>query len=196
MHLAIEPGTDLGAHIRERYEQIILENTRLVDQINFDEFAPFVNEISQAKAIFLVAAGRSGYAMRSIAMRLMHLGLKVHFVGDTTTPAIQPGDLLWASSGSGSTESILKAAEKAKAVGARIIAITTNAASTLAQLADAHLQLPAAEKQDHQGSRSKQYAGSLFEQSILLTGDALFMELWKLEGSTAETLWKRHANLE
>ncbi|PMD86854.1 6-phospho-3-hexuloisomerase [Siphonobacter sp. BAB-5405] len=196
MNIELESPNDLGVHIRNNYEQIIRENSKLADQINFDEFTPLVGEISKAKAIFLVAAGRSGYAMRSIAMRLMHLGLAVHVVGDTTTPAIQSGDLLWAASGSGTTESIVRTAEKAKAAGARVVAITTNNASKLAQLAHVHVQLPAAEKQDHQGNRSHQYAGSLFEQALLLCGDALFMGLWKLEGSAAETLWKRHANLE
>ncbi|WP_217902229.1 SIS domain-containing protein [Siphonobacter sp. BAB-5385] len=131
MNIELESPNDLGVHIRNNYEQIIRENSKLADQINFDEFTPLVGEISKAKAIFLVAAGRSGYAMRSIAMRLMHLGLAVHVVGDTTTPAIQSGDLLWAASGSGTTESIVRTAEKAKAAGARVVAITTNNASKL-----------------------------------------------------------------
>jgi 6-phospho-3-hexuloisomerase len=56
--------------------------------------------------------------------------------------------------------------------------------------------VPAAEKEDRGGSKSKQYAGSLFEQALLLITDAVFLALWKLDGTPAEELWKRHANME
>ncbi len=182
--------------IQESLKQILAENNALSEALEYEDFGALIKGIQQAEAIFLLAAGRSGFSMRSVAMRLMHLGFRVYFVGDTTTPAIQSADLLWVASGSGTTGSIVRAAEKAKSVGANVIAITTNPASTLAGISDTHILLPAAEKEDHTGSRSRQYAGSLFEQALLLIGDAVFMELWKRDGSPAETLWKRHANME
>jgi 6-phospho-3-hexuloisomerase len=181
--------------IRENLQLILNENISLASQIDYDRFGPVIENIQQARSIFLFGAGRSGFSMRSAAMRLMHLGLKVYFVGDTTTPAINDGDLLEAS-GSGTTSSIFTAAQKAKSNGAKVIAISTNSVSTLAKLADIHIQVPAAEKEDHRGSRSKQYAGSLFEQALLLITDAVFLTLWKLDGTPAEELWKRHANME
>ena len=57
------------------------------------------------------------------------------------------------------------------------------------------LVLPAADKQDHSGSVTRRYAGSLFEQSVLLAFDALFQALWSNEDQTAERLWERHANI-
>ena len=57
------------------------------------------------------------------------------------------------------------------------------------------MPLPAADKQDHSGSVTRQYAGSLFEQSVLLAFDALFQALWSNEDQTAERLWERHANI-
>jgi len=182
--------------IRNHLKQILQENLGLAEQIEYSGFSDLINAIRQAKAIFLIASGRSAYAMRAAAMRLMHLGLNVYFVGDTTTPAIGLNDLLWAASGSGTTSTIVKAAEKARQAGARIAAITTNASSVLAGISHIHLLIPAAEKEDHGGNKSKQYAGSLFEQSLLLTGDAVFMELWRIDGTPAEELWKRHANME
>jgi len=182
--------------IRNHLKQILQENLVLAEQIEYSGFSDLIKAIRQAKAIFLIASGRSGYAMRAAAMRLMHLGLNVYFVGDTTTPAIGPNDLLWAASGSGTTSTIVKAAEKARQAGARIAAITTNASSVLAGISHIHLLIPAAEKEDHGGNKSKQYAGSLFEQSLLLIGDAVFMELWRIDGTPAEELWKRHANME
>ena len=53
-----------------------------------------------------MGAGRSGLAAKAFAMRLMHLGFNVYLVGETTTPAVQPDDLVIAVSGSGETPSI------------------------------------------------------------------------------------------
>lgn len=196
MHSDHQQSVLHSTDIQGNLKQILAENNALSEALAYEDFGTLIKGIQQAKSIFLLAAGRSGFSMRSIAMRLMHLGFKVYFVGDTTTPAIQSTDLLWVASGSGTTGSVVRAAEKAKSVGANVIAFTTNPASTLAGISDTHILLPAAEKEDHAGSRSKQYAGSLFEQALLLIGDAVFMELWKVDGSPAETLWKRHANME
>jgi 6-phospho-3-hexuloisomerase len=191
-----QSNKDTGAAVKAHLLKIIQENTLLAEAIDYHNFGDLIRNINEASAIFLIASGRSGFAMRSVAMRLMHLGLRVFFVGETTTPAIQKGDLLWAASGSGTTGTIVKAAEKAKQVGARVMAMTTKASSTLAGLADVNILIPAAEKEDHNGTKSIQYAGSLFEQAVLLLGDAVFTELWKLDGTPAEELWKRHANME
>jgi 6-phospho-3-hexuloisomerase len=56
--------------------------------------------------------------------------------------------------------------------------------------------VPAAEKLDRSASASAQYAGSLFEQTVVLLGDALFHALWRRSGQSADELWPRHANLE
>lgn len=196
MHTDQQTVTSPAIAIRDNLKQIIQENNALAEAISYADVEPLIDGIQQANAIFLIAAGRSGYSMRSTAMRLMHLGFNVHFVGDTTAPAIRERDLLWAASGSGTTSSIVRAAEKAKSVGAQVFAITTNASSKLADITDAHLLVPAAEKEDRGEGKSRQYAGSLFEQALLLIGDAIFMELWKSAGSSAETLWQRHANME
>ena len=66
----------------------------------------------------------------------------------------------------------------------------------LAGLADVTVILPAAQKQDHGGALSAQYSGALFEQAVMLIGDALFHTLWQASGVTADELWPRHANLE
>lgn len=155
-----------------------------------------LTEIESAKRVFLLGAGRSGLALRMTAMRFMHMGLTAHVVGDTTTPAIARGDLLIAASGSGTTAGIVRSAATARDVGARIVALSTTVSSPLADLADRVLVIPAAAKLDRSGTASAQYAGSLFEQAVVLVGDALFHALWKRSGSSADELWPRHANLE
>lgn len=149
-----------------------------------------------ADRVFVLGAGRSGLALGMTAMRLMHLGLEVHVVGDVTTPAITAGDVLLVASGSGTTGVIVRAAETAASVGAQIVALTTAPQSRLAELATVTVVVPAAQKTDHDGAISAQYSGGLFEQVVELLGDALFHSLWQASGATAAELWPRHANLE
>ena len=178
---------------------IFTENGRVVDALRsasasvMDEAATL---LIAAPRVFVLGAGRSGLALKMTAMRLMHLGLDVHVVGEVTSPAIGSGDLLLVASGSGTTGAIVRAAETARGVGASILALTTAPESPLGRLAAVTVVIPAAAKQDHAGQVSAQYSGGLFEQSVLFVGDALFHTLWKASGFTAEQLWPRHANLE
>jgi 6-phospho-3-hexuloisomerase len=160
------------------------------------EIAAAQRIILAARRVFVTGAGRSGLALKMAAMRLMHLGLTVHVAGEVTTPAIGKGDLLLVASGSGTTAGAVHAAEVALKAGAEVLALTASPASTLGALAQGLIVIPAATKQDHGGTRSAQYAGALFEQSVLLITDAMFQEMWQERGETAEELWRRHANLE
>lgn len=150
----------------------------------------------RAPTVFTIGTGRSGLALQMAAMRFMHLGLATHVVGEVTAPAIGAGDVLVAASGSGTTGRVVRAAQTARDQGADVIALTTAIDSPLAMLATEVLIVPAADKQDFDGAASIQYAGSLFEQSVLLITDALFHTLWKASGSQARELWRLHANLE
>ncbi|WP_104199192.1 6-phospho-3-hexuloisomerase [Cryobacterium sp. Y29] len=178
---------------------IFAENSHVVNALrsasasSLDEAA---TALAAAPRIFVLGAGRSGLALKMTAMRLMHLGLDVHVVGDVTSPAIASGDLLLVASGSGTTGAIVRAAETAQSVGANILALTTAPESPLGRLAAVIVVIPAAAKQDHAGQVSAQYSGGLFEQAVLLVGDSLFHTLWQASGATAEQLWPRHANLE
>lgn len=152
--------------------------------------------LAAAPRVFVHGAGRSGLALRMVAMRLMHLGRTVHVVGETTTPAVQAGDLLLTASGSGTTAGVVRSAETAARAGAQVLSVSTTRESPLADLSTAVVVLPAAHKTDRSRAASAQYAGSLFEQGVLLVGDALFHALWERSGLGADDLWPRHATLE
>ena len=195
----VKDNTEVGTQpsdIKQQLDNILKENYNLANKLDYSNIATLITAINTANRIFIIAAGRSGFSMRSTAMRLMHLGLNVFFVGDTTTPAITKGDLLIAASGSGTTSIIVRAAQKSISAGATVVALSTNPTSPLAAFATHVIIIPAAEKQDHDGEISIQYAGSLFEQFLLLLFDAVFQSLWKIDGTPAEELWKRHANME
>ncbi|MCD0488210.1 6-phospho-3-hexuloisomerase [Pedobacter sp. MC2016-14] len=187
-----EKATALQANL----ELILQEQVKLAKEIDFNQVAKLLPYLKPNHRIFVIGAGRSGLALRSAAMRLMHFGLRVFVAGETTTPAIGKGDILIAASGSGTTSTIVKAAEKAVSVGAKVLSISTTTDSPLGKFSELVVILPAAQKQDHGKTISLQYAGSLFEQALLLLTDAIFQTLWDADGSPAEELWKRHANLE
>ena len=172
------------------------ELARTAEALQEDQLTPLVTEIQQAERVFVTGGGRSGLALRMHAMRLMHLGLMVHVVGETTTPAIGPRDLLIVASGSGTTAGAVSSVRTAQKVGAVVAVLTANGLSDLACLAHHVVVIPAAQKTDHGGTVSRQYSGSLFEQALLLVLDAVFHTLWQVDGTPAKDLWPRHANLE
>jgi 6-phospho-3-hexuloisomerase len=114
--------------------------------------------IARAERIFVLGAGRSGLALQMTAMRLMHLGMTVHVVGEVTAPAIGPGDVLLTASGSGTTPAIVRGAEVAASEGAHVAVVTTAEASPLAQLATALVVVPAAGKLDRSATASGRHA--------------------------------------
>ncbi|ALU73473.1 3-hexulose-6-phosphate isomerase (plasmid) [Rhodococcus erythropolis R138] len=174
---------------------VLRENARLLNAVAADEWNEAGSLIRSARAVFAIGGGRSGLAIQMAAMRLMHLGLRVHVAGEVTAPALGSGDVLIAVSGSGTSDVVVRAADTANKVGASVLAVTTAPESPLAQRARAVLVLPAAHKQDHSAEITLQYAGSLFEQSVLLAFDALFQALWSSADQSAERLWERHANI-
>ena len=177
--------TDIGAEI-----------TATLGAVADSQLDRAAEEVLRARRVFLLGAGRSGLALQMTAMRLMHLGLTAHVVGEATAPAIESGDLLLVASGSGTTPGIVHAAQTASEVGASVVAITADAASALALASTVAVVVPAARKLDRDSAASTQYAGSLFEQSVVVVGDALFHAMWKASGLSADDLWPRHSNLE
>jgi 6-phospho-3-hexuloisomerase len=175
---------------------ILGELDQLLARVNEAQVQDVVAALIAAPRIFVAGAGRSGLAIRMVAMRLMHLGLVVHVAGETTAPASGRGDLLLVASGSGTTFGAVHAAEVAVKAGAEVLAITAARDSKLASLAKWILEVPAATKLDHGKTLSQQYAGALFEQAVLLTMDAIFHQMWQDSHASAEQLYQRHANLE
>ena len=155
--------------------------------------------IKDADRVFVAGAGRSLLMIRGMAMRLMHMGFDVYVVGETVTPAIQPDDLLIIASGSGATATLVVMAKKCKKIGAKLALITTRPASEIGELSNLIVEVKAATTKDvESAARSIQPGANTFEQSVLLIGDCIVMDIISnenLEESNAE-LMKRHANLE
>ena len=88
-------------------ESILKELGQAVSGIREEEFQKAADLILGAGQIFCDGLGRSGLSCKAFAMRLMHLGCRSYFVGETTTTAIQKGDLLLLCSGSGESKALI-----------------------------------------------------------------------------------------
>ena len=157
-----------------------------------------IQEVEAAPRIFGCAAGRSGFILRGFLMRLMHLGFTVYFVGETTTPRVRPGDLLVVMSGSGETAQPREMQRRTNAVGARTLALTTHAESTIGREAQVTIIIPGTTKLTlNQEAHSVQCPGSLFEQATFLFLEAVVLILYQRRlGRNQGEVLDRHADLE
>lgn len=153
--------------------------------------AALVEATMQANAVFVTGEGRSGLVARCFAMRLMHLGLTAHVVGESATPALKKGDLLVAVSGTGESEITGVRARLAATQGGRVAALTASEDSSLASLADLVVAIPAGGR-----GTTAQFGGSQFEQAALVALEAVVLELQEQLGQSTEEMKSRHATVE
>jgi 6-phospho-3-hexuloisomerase len=166
-------------------------------RVDRGELEETVRALEEAPRVFVTGEGRSGLMARAFAMRLMHLGLTAYVVGETTTPAVGPGDLLVAVSGSGTTGHTVQVAQSASAAGAQVQAVTSDPESPLGQLARTRLVLPAATKHRRPGEApSIQPLSSLFDQATHLTLDAVCLILAERRQVDNDAARAAHANTE
>jgi 6-phospho-3-hexuloisomerase len=188
---------------RPDIDAILGDVGRVIKAVDLDETRRLKRAILEADRIYLAGAGRSGLIARAFAMRLVQLNLKVHFVGEVTTPAITSTDALVICSGSGRTESMLGVASRGVAAGARIVLVTSAIIAPLSQLAHVRVLLPPlipvtspVPTAESTAESLLQPMRTLFEQSLFLYLDHVVLELMDdLNASLAE-MQKRHSNLE
>lgn len=170
----------------------INEVMNLVDEKQIDATLPF---FKKDQRIFITGAGRSGFQAKGFAMRLMHIGYQDYVMGETITPSIQKGDTWVAISGSGTTKGIVTDTQVAKKLGLDIIALTSDATSPLAQLADCVIVIPGATKTGA-GIKSVQLLSTLFDQTVHITLDALTLKLAQRDETSNEDALHEHVNVE
>ena len=177
---------------------IIHELEATLSRISAAEGEKLVEMILRSHKIFVAGAGRSGFMVKAFAMRLMHMGFEAYVVGETVTPNVEKGDLLLIGSGSGETGSLVSMANKVKTLGANLALVTIFPLSSIGQVADAVIKVPAPTPKvaTETGFQSIQPMGSLFEQSLLLFLDTVILRLMAKRGQDSNTMFTRHANLE
>ena len=181
----------------EKVKAILEELNQVFKRISPAEVESLIAEIRKANKVILIGVGREGLSTRAFAMRLMHLGIKAHWIWDETTPSIGKGDLLIATSGCGEIGHIHYVVEQAKKNGATTAVITGDPHKKTPKIADVVLFLPASV---YLGTAdvvpSIQPMGNLFEQSLLILLDLIVMDLRDRMGITKEEMEANHRNLE
>ncbi|MCX8199208.1 MAG: 6-phospho-3-hexuloisomerase [Sulfolobales archaeon] len=196
--------------IRAAVSEIVDFIERAMDLISDEHVDALINELIEARKrgskVLIIGAGRTGLVGRAFAQRLLHLGYNVAVLGETIVPRIDNNDLVISLSGSGRTRLVVTATEAAKAVGARIIVITSISDSPLAKLADVLVVVPGRTKV---ASEEDYFArqilgiheplaplGTLFEDTLMVFLDGVIVELMSKLGKTEEDLREAHANIE
>lgn len=163
-----------------------------LDKLDECAINDMVESFFECDKMFIYGVGRSGLASKGFAMRLMHLGFKIYVMGETVSPPVKEGDLVILVSGSGRTNSVVKIAQLSKEVRAKIVVITAEKNSPLADLADLTIAL------DVQKDKNPKLAplGTLFEDGSLVFFDCIISELLDRMGENEDRMTARHASLE
>jgi len=178
--------------------QVVLgEIEGVLAKVDRGEIEDLASTLADAGRVFVVGEGRSGFMAKAFAMRLMHVGLTVHVVGETTTPSIGEGDTVVAVSGSGTTAGTVRVARQAQDAGASVHAVTTDGDSELASLSSAILLVPAATKHRRPGEATTvQPLSSLFDQATHVVLDVVCLRLGERRGVDNASARAAHANTE
>lgn len=157
-----------------------------------------VDELARARRVVCHGVGREGLMMRALAMRLYHMGLDAHVVGDMSCPPVGPGDLLVASAGPGGFSTVDELIGVARRAGARVACVTAVPGGSAAQSADCVFLIPAQTMASDQGAAATSVLpmGSLFEGAQYLAFELLVLALRDRLAVDPAAMRARHTNLE
>ena len=154
--------------------------------------------LANAGRIACYGVGREGLMMKAVAMRLYHLGLDAHVVGDMTTPPVGPGDVLFVSAGPGYFSTVAALAGVAQDAGAKVLCITAEPDGAVPQAADQVTHLPAQTMAADQGGAATSILpmGSLYEAMMFLFFEILILDLRDRVAISPDAMRAHHTNLE
>lgn len=153
-------------------------------------------EILAAKTIHCYGLGREALMLRAFCMRLMHLGLDAHMIGDVTAPPAAPGHLMIVCSGPGDILMNRSMIQLGKKTGARVLVVTAQPEGPDPKSADVVITLPAQTMANDAGSERILPMGTAFEIAMLIFFDLIAIRLRELTGQSNDDLRARHTNLE
>jgi arabinose-5-phosphate isomerase len=176
--------------------EVLAIESRAVDSLRArldDEFAAACKLIIDTPGrVVVTGMGKSGHISSKIAATLASTGTPAFFMhpaeashGDLGMITAQ--DLVLAVSYSGETEEIVTILPLVRRMGAKLISITGNPKSTLARIADVHLDVAVSEE-----ACPLNLAPTASTTATLAMGDALAVALLKNRGFTAEDFARSH----
>jgi 6-phospho-3-hexuloisomerase len=177
--------------------QLIDELRDVFMTISEPNVATMIDRLASAKKVFTYGVGREGLVLRSFCMRLYHMGLDAHVVGDMTTPHLDAGDLLVTSSGPGYFSTVAALMGVTRRSGGTVLIITANPQAELPRQADDVVVIPGQTMAGGTSERASiQPMGSLYEQVMWLLCDYVVLRLAERLRLTFADMSHRHTNLE
>lgn len=182
----------------------MVERCRRVLQIEAQAVTGLIDQLDTATAqavraiydltgrLVVTGMGKSGHVARKVAATFASTGTPALFVHPAEAQhgdlgMIQANDLVLAFSYSGETDELRLIAPHIKRMGARLMAVTGHPHSTLARLADIHLN--AAVKEE---ACPLNLAPTASTTAALALGDALAVAVLEMRGFRAEDFAKSH----
>lgn len=176
--------------------QVLATEIRGLEQLSqyFDEQFEQACELilNNPGKVVVMGMGKSGHIGKKIAASLASTGTSSFFVhpGEAShgdLGMIERGDIVLAISNSGESSEILALFPVLKRLGIRIISMTGKPSSTMAKLADYHLQITVPEEACPLG-----LAPTTSTTATLVMGDAIAVALLQARGFTAEDFALSH----
>ncbi len=158
-----------------------------------ERFLAALSLILECKGRVIVSGiGKSGHIARKIASTMASTGTPAHFVHPAEAShgdlgMVQPEDVFLGISYSGESDELLNIVPLIKRRGAKLIAMTGNAASTLAREADVHLDGGVAQE-----ACPLNLAPTASTTAALALGDALAVALLDARGFTSDDFARSH----
>ncbi len=160
---------------------------------------PSVSEwLISAKRILCYGVGREGLMMKALSMRLYHLGLDVHVVGDMTAPPIGKSDLLFVSAGPGTFSTVSALTGIGRKANAQVACITAEQKGEVPRSVDHLVIIPTQTMATDQSSEAMSILpmGSLYEALMFLFFELLVLDLREKLNVTPDEMRSNHTNLE
>ncbi len=176
--------------MRTTADYILREIANSLEEIPDGVSERFVEMLAAAGKVFIYGAGRSGLAGKFFAVRLVQMGLDVHFVGDMTTPIVREGDLTVIVSNTGETMSAVQTANISRRLGSMVVGVTADDDSKLGQASN--LVVPIIQPCNGDKKRMAPL-GTLFEDAVAIFFDSLVPPLMERLQQDEADMRHRHA---
>jgi 6-phospho-3-hexuloisomerase len=185
------------SEFRDISATVVAELGEVFRRVPLENIDAALDALEKHQRIFVLGIGREGLGSKAFAMRLTHFGKTVHWGWDDTTPAVTADDLFIMPSGPANIPHLHYIAEQVKKTGATLLVATAMPEGPTAQLADIVLTIPARTYgADGDVVDTVQPMGSLFEQSLWIFWDVLYLMLVRRTDARFEDLVARHRNFE
>jgi arabinose-5-phosphate isomerase len=174
----IDTETGAVARLNERIDEGFLEACRLM--------------LACDGRVIVIGVGKSGHVGNKIAATLASTGTPAFFVHPAEAShgdlgMIKDSDVILALSNSGETDEVNVILPLIKRLGAKIISLTGNPASTLARHSDAHIDVSVEKEACPLG-----LAPTSSTTAAMVMGDALAVSLLETRGFTREDFARSH----